>query len=102
MNELAVTLHIRPVILLLGGKFEEPQTSSGVQAETVQNRVEEVIGESEGQTLQGVGATEDQDSDDPVEELGSAQLGLFPEVPATGRRRVEGSDSTGVGGKEQS
>lgn len=103
MNELAVTLHIRPIILLLGGELEEPQTSSGVQAETVKNGAEEVVGEREGQAFQGAEATEDQDAGDPVEELGSAEPGLFSGVPAGGRRRrVEGSDSTWVGGKEPS
>lgn len=102
MNELAVTLHIRPIILLLGSELEEPQASSGVQAEAVENRAEEAVGEREGQAFQGAGAAEDQDPGDPVEELGSAQLGLFSEVPAEGRRRVEGSRSAGVGGEERS
>lgn len=77
---------------MVRGEAEEGECGGGVEAKTEEEGVGEVVGEMKGEAAEGVGAVEDEEAGDSVEELRFRWVGgFFSEVPSEeGRREMEG------------
>lgn len=70
VEEEGVGAGVGAVVLGGGGEAEEGEAGGGVEAEAEEDGVGEVVGELEGEAEEGVGAVEDEEAGDSVEEFG--------------------------------
>lgn len=92
VEEERVGKGMRAVVRVLCGELEEGEAGRGVMTEMAEEGVGEVVGEFEGEILDGLRTVEDEKAGDSVEELWLWEVCcFFSKLPLERKRRVKES-----------